>query len=45
MMTACVAISSSASYFTPCLIALEWGLVFNVFPHETDVSAQAIKEF
>lgn len=26
-------------------IALLQGVVFNVFPHETDVSARAIKEF
>jgi|GEM_PF-2441152 len=34
-----------AVYFTVSFIALVWGLLFNVFPHETDVSARAIKEF
>lgn len=34
-----------AVYFTVRLIALVWGLSFNVLPHETDVSARAIKEF
>jgi hypothetical protein len=34
-----------ATYFTARLIALVLGLLFNAFPHETDVSARAIKEF
>jgi hypothetical protein len=34
-----------ASNLTDGLIALIVRLVFNVFPHETDVSARAIKEF
>jgi len=34
-----------ASYLTSCSIALSDWVLFNVLPHETDVSARAIKEF